>query len=174
MVQPASLERACTWNGSCFARAIPGVPWLIGQAEGCLGVQETQAVSKPPLQQREFGSIPYLPGCVWVKEHSGYRGCWLLWERAGVGGKSRRELLCKKIAFSFLWGSGPCDFQKGKCSVMQGNSVSCCTFSGSPLTEIIPPCYSQRLVFFNSRNFQDIVLPIEFFSLHMQRKPSLS
>lgn len=40
---------------------------------------------------------------------------------AGVSGKSRWGLSCKKIASSFLWGSGPCDFQKGECSVMQGN-----------------------------------------------------
>lgn len=37
-----------------------------------------------------------------------------LWERAGVGGKSKWGLSCKKIAFSFLWSSEPCDFQKGR------------------------------------------------------------
>lgn len=120
-VQPAPTVRACSWNGSCSAMAIPDASWLAWQAKGCLGVQETQDVSKPPLQQREFGSIPCLPGCVWVKEHlewgqseadSRYWGYWLLWDRAGVGGKSRWGLSCKKIASSFLWGSGPCDFKR--------------------------------------------------------------
>lgn len=54
-------------------------------------------------------------------------------------------------------------FQNGKSSVMRGNWVSWSTFDSSPLTEIFPPCYWQRLLFCHSRNFQGIMLQIEFF-----------
>lgn len=48
-VQPAPSVGAHSWNGSCSASAIPDASWLPWQAEGCLGMQETQAVSKLSL-----------------------------------------------------------------------------------------------------------------------------